>query len=394
MARNFPNIIDAYLRLVENSEPPRIYCKWAIVSVIAGCLQRKCYVEFETRMYPNFYILLVGKPAVRKGTALKPAFELLKDLSVPIAKEAGSKEALLKRMANAATTVMDKAGGITTHSSLTIWSQEFAVFLNGQDEKFVANLADWFDCADTWSYETIGRGLQEVNGLWINLIGAITPELLAGLFPKNVVGSGLTSRIIFVFADSGYKRVALGIWSAEELALRAKILQDLECLLSLQGRFVLTSAAMDRYCEWYMLEAPKTDIKDRNFENYNGRRAVHLRKLMMIMSAAKRDDMTITLEDFDDALSMLYEVELEMPRVFGGFGRKDIAEYYPQLIGFLARKEECFFGEVLSCFYKDLAKDELEMMIITLESMGTVKTERVEVDGTSKAKIIFVGGGI
>jgi hypothetical protein len=70
---------DKYFRYIGKTESPRIYHRWTAVSLLAALLGRRMFIPFgHDNIYPNQYILLVGDPGTRKGTAINPAKRLLK----------------------------------------------------------------------------------------------------------------------------------------------------------------------------------------------------------------------------------------------------------------------------------------------------------------------------
>ena len=198
--RNVPDWIDGYMDLTEGTEPPVSYRKWMAVSTIAACLRRKCYLKIGfLTFFPNMYIVLVGPTGVRKGTAMTPGYELLRSRGIKLAAESITREALIKELRESTDNTTDEEGNPILHCSLTVFSPELTVFLGYSSLQLMSDLADWFDCRDLWIYRTKGSGTEEITNLWVNLIGATTPELLRSTLPKDAIGGGLTGRMIFVF---------------------------------------------------------------------------------------------------------------------------------------------------------------------------------------------------
>ena len=81
MARLVDDWIDKYLVYSSNTEPPAMFHLWTAISVISSVLQRKCYFPWGTlTFYPNMYVVLVGPPAARKGTAMNIGKKILDDM--------------------------------------------------------------------------------------------------------------------------------------------------------------------------------------------------------------------------------------------------------------------------------------------------------------------------
>lgn len=190
LKRELPDWIEAWLQYMFSTESPTIYHKWVAVSMIASVLERKVFLNWDKKIYPNFYIVLVGPPAARKGTAMWPGRELLDNMNVKIAADATTREKLIRRLKDASDT-FELNGQIHSYSALTIYSEELTVFLGYGNQELMQNMADWYDCKANWKYETKHQGIDDIDGVWVNLIGATTPGLLQDSLPRESFGGGL-----------------------------------------------------------------------------------------------------------------------------------------------------------------------------------------------------------
>jgi hypothetical protein len=330
--------------------------------------------------YPNMFIVLVGPSGSRKGTAMNPALDLLTDLgNISMAANATSLQALIKRLTETNYTDFDPTTGQHQyHASLTIFSKEFTVFLGYQNHDLMAALCDWYDCDRRWKYETISRQTEEIIGVWVNLFGATTPELIAESLPQGAIGGGLTSRIVFVYARDKGKTVAIPISSPYEAELRQHLLYDLEKIHLMSGQFSFTEDFLSRWTEWYTgLDSQPPPFEDSKMKGYINRRPTHIMKLSMIMAASRSDGpkMCITSDDFNRSLETLLQVESRMLHVFTGFGKSSFSEILPRVLGFLGiyKNKELPLSHMARHFYNDLDSFQLERLLKTLETMGAVK---------------------
>ena len=144
--RQLENWIQSFVDYTDNTEAKDIYRTWVAISTIASCLQRKCYLNWSPSgmlgdiHYPNMYIVLVGPSGARKGTAINPGRELIEGVGVPLSPDQSSRQKLIGKMIEAEATHPDRDGKLITHSSLTILSPEFTVFL-GQKQNNTELLA-------------------------------------------------------------------------------------------------------------------------------------------------------------------------------------------------------------------------------------------------------------
>lgn len=379
--RKLPNWISGFMRYTLNTEPPTLFRKWTAISCVAAAMQRKCYIEWGTAMtfYPNFFIVLVGPSATGKGTAMNPGLEILEEIpGIHLAAQATSLQALVRKLKNTNLTDIDlETGQQAYHSSLTIFSEEFTVFLGYNNKELIAALCNWYDCRRKWSYETISRDKEEITGVWVNLIGGTTPDLIQSSLPIESIGGGLTSRIIFVYEEKKEKLVTHPIQTSEEKELFQLLVHDLEKISMLSGRYGFTKSFSDLWGDWCVDAEANPPFADPKFDGYNGRRRTHLMKLTMIMSAAHGNNgLVLTRDDLEEAIITLKEVENKMGLVFRGVGRSDIASLINKASMFFVNSEsdEIPMHKFARAFGSDMDKFTVDRVLKTLEISRIIKT--------------------
>lgn len=383
MERRLPDWIDGYLKYMENEEPPEQWKLWAAISTVAACLQRKCYVvRGKEVIYPNMYIIIIGPSGLRKGVAMAPALALLRSLGIPLAAECVTREALIRSMVRATRAYMGPDGVPIAHASMTVYSPEFAVFIGGGNPQLLSDLTDWFDCRDPWVYETKSQGIDEIRGTFVNLIGATTPELLQSILPRDAIGGGLTSRMIFVYGSKKSRLVHWGVHDEGEKKLREDLEVDLEAILSMTGEFRVTQDFLDAYIEWYDESEKAPAVTDPNFRAYNSRRATHLVKLCMIVNASRSDNMVIGVEDFNRALGYLKHAERLMPYVYSGYGKSDVADVMKAVMReiLVAGTDGVTRSQLLKMFWRDVSTTQLDDILRSLKQMKWIDVKDLESD--------------
>ena len=382
MARELEDWLSAYLQYTENSEPPITYHTWCGLSLLAGALQRKAYLQWGFEyIYANLFAILVGPSGrTRKGIALGIAKTMLSKVpEVSVAPEAASREAIIMAMKRANRNFQDPDDGtIKMHCSLTAFSEELAVLLGQGDIKLLANLTDWYDSKNDWAYETIGRGRDALQGLCLNLMGGTAPDWLQSMLPQEAVGGGFTSRVIFIVEDRKRKTVSEHQLTEAELKLEEMLLRDLERINQLIGRFQFTDTGKRLYKSWYeeqdaLLTKGEAAVQDPRFAGYCERRATHLRKVMMLCSASRGDTLLIDEPDFHRALGILKMTERKMHRTFGGLGRAKDSDVTDKVIEYIRTMGTTTRTTLLGRFYRDLDAQGLKSVEEMLEQMKLVK---------------------
>lgn len=376
MIRRLPDYLSTYLKFTEKSEPPTNYHIWTCLAVIAAAMQRKCYLRwgFKT-LYPNLYIVLIGPSGCRKGTAMNIGKDLLLEINgINLSSESVTREALIRDMKDGTTTFTDPTDQMLKfHSSVTVLSEELSVFLGQQNVKFLADLTDWFDCGDQWTYRTKGSGTDKLVGVCVNILGATAPDWLRSILPQEAFGGGFTSRVIFVVEEAKKQIVANPTIPPEVLALRPSLIEDLEQIAAMAGEMIFLDTTMDLYTDWYTKQSKSPAIKDPHFAGYCERRAMHVLKLSMVMSASRSCDRIIQPQDFSRALALLESVEPKMPRAFMGLGRAKYSEMTAQLYNYLQKVHRASAAEILDKFDVDLDEYTLQLVMKTLAARKVVQ---------------------
>jgi hypothetical protein len=395
LERNLPNWIDAFLKYTENSEPPYLFRKWTAISCIAAAMQRKCYINWGTALtfYPNLYIVLVGPSATGKGTAMNPGLDILKEIStIRLSAQATTYQALITALKETNLGDIDMATGASVgHSSMTIFSKEFTVFLGYHNNELMAALCEWYDCDDDWSYRTQARGKEYIKGVWVNLIGGTTPDLIRSSLPSDSIGGGLTSRIIFIVEEKKAKLVTMPVQTPAELKLREALIEDLEKISLLSGRYDFTEGFAELWTEWCYDAEEHPPFYNPKFDGYIGRRRPHLMKLSMIYSAARgTNDFLLTRDDLEDSIKTLEEAEMKMEGVFAGVGKSDIASMIHRATAFLINygSDRIPFFEFARYFSGDMDKREMDRVLLTLEASKIIT--QVSVPGKDGDDYILV----
>ena len=377
--RSLNDWLNGFMKLTENSEPPPMFLKWVGISTIAAALQRKVWLDLgiSLTIYPNFYIVLVGPSATGKGTAMKYAKDIISEIpNIKLSAQATSLQALIKNMKNVSLSDIDETTGKTMyHSSITVFSDEFTVFLGYHNRELIAHLCDWYDCQNRWTYETIKRDKEEINGIWVNLLAGTTPDNIKSALPMEAIGGGLTSRIIFVNERPTGKLVVLPSATQSEIELQQMLIHDLEKINLMSGRFQFTEGALEYYTEWCYKAKKNPPFHDPKFDGYCGRRRNHLLSLAMVCSASRDSTLVLLKEDIERASALLFEVEINMGTVFRGLGRSDAASLISEAIIYFndLKVKEIPIWQFARRFEGDADKIMMDRILFTLEAMKYIR---------------------
>jgi len=331
---------------------------------------------WDTWTYPNLYIVLVGPPASRKGTAMRLGRPILEAAGVRVACESVSRKGFMEDFKSA--TNKDLLDSLIAdpiiHSSLTVFSEEFVVFL-GADKQFLMDLVNMFDSPDIFRHRTQGGGVEEIQGAWLNILGAITPSLLQATLPNDSAGTGLMSRLIIAYSARKDKKIIYPFIIKENDKLKEALIEDLQSVMSIRGDFHVDESFLREWGNWYGSYDEQSLGLSPKLLGYADRKAKHTLKLCMVMSASRSDDMIITGADLTRALSELQNAEGTMSKALAGVGNRPLASTLQDIAAYVAMKGTCTYAQVVDAFMSDATKDEVRELLVTLRITGYVTIE-------------------
>jgi Protein of unknown function (DUF3987) len=370
VSRKLHNWIDSYLEFTDASEPAQLFRKGCGLSVVASVLQRKCWIPFRrATLYPNLYIILVGGTGVRKGTAFGQAqrFVNTPELGIKLAVDSTSKVQLIKDFVQSLEMTLLDDGTQSFHSSLTIHCPELTVFLGYQNLDLLTALIDWYDSnKNPWVYRTGNAGNQEITGVWANILGASTPDLLRAALPLVSIGGGLIGRMLLLFSPGREKKIFNDLPTKEEDTLEQILKEDLRDMSQMRGAFRFTPEFLDMSTEFYANFEEEEACKDHRFEGYFNRKVATLYKLSMLFSACRDNTMSVTEEDFKRSTDFLEEVEKMMYYALQGIGRNALADITTRVMMEIGRTNGSTIQALMDRFKDDLSRHELDSVIQTL----------------------------
>lgn len=344
MSRNFDNWIDAYIKYAAVTEAPRRMHFWAAVGGIAGALRRRVWIDMKRfRWTPSFYIIFVAPPGVvAKSTTADIVLELLKGVpGIKFGPNSVTWQALVTAFA-AASEAFEWDGMWHPQSPLTLSASELGSLLNPQDKQLVDLLIELWDGKPKYEKLTKGSGQDTIEAPWINILGCTTPHWIADNIPPAMIGGGLSSRCLFIYAEKKERYVAyvdemVGEGDAD---FKAALIHDLEQISLICGPYTISREAREWGKVWYeaFWKDATARMDDSMLEGYAARKQTHLHKTAMVLSASRSDDRVIQAEDLQLANVMLEDLEKDMPLVFSRMGRTNESIQADRFIDYVKRK--------------------------------------------------------
>jgi hypothetical protein len=367
---------------MENTEPAKLFDTWVAYSVVASALRRKVSLQLGRLIYfPNIYVVLVAEPGVaRKTQAIKYGVNFLNTIpDIRLSADSSTKEAMTDDIETSGMDELLADGTTLRHSSLNIISKEFESFLGQKKEntRMLTALTDLFDCPDDWSSRTKHSGSNKIINPWLNLLAATTPDSLANSLPASAVGGGLTSRIMFIWADKKKKPVAIPAMTEEELKIKEKLEKDLYRISRMSGSYTMTADCIKRWTAWYNLfdedESGERICQDKSFSGWYSRKPTYIIKISLLRAAAESSNLVIEWRHVEEAIQSIREVEYSMGNAFKAIGKSEISGEVDNVLRII-QEAKCISEKVLMTrIWRDIDAQKFANVIDTLIKTGKVK---------------------
>ena len=124
---------------------------------------------------------------------------------------------------------------------------------------------------------------------------------------------------------------------------------------------------MDLYEKWYEVADENPPFTDKHFAGYVERRPTHLRKLMILSSVARSDNLIVEPFDFHRASLILSDLEKPMTRAFGALGLSELAPVQEEIRRYFLEKKEVLRSEIFAHFWRDADGDKLDKILRALK---------------------------
>jgi hypothetical protein len=379
--RRLPNWLDAYMEYTENTESsPSFHC-WVAYSMIAAALRKKTCLQLgRLRIYPNLYVVLVAEPGIaRKSQAISYGVDILNEIpAICLSADAITKEAMLQDLEQGAVDEPMPDQTIFRHASLSIISKEFESFLGqrGENTKMLVLLTDLFDAQEIpFRYRTKNSGNTTVPSVYLNILGATTPDSLASSLPTSAIGGGLTSRIIFVWSAIKSKKVPVPELTPRVKQLKIDLVHDLSIISRIAGAYSFSPAAMAYWVDWYTNydeTSPFRTCKDPAFNGWYSRKPLFAQKLAMIMAAAETNSRVLDVKYFERAIIAVEDAERTMGKTFTAIGKSDVASEVASVMDIVKRYNVIGEKQLMQMVWRDIDSNKFDNVMGTVTKTGLV----------------------
>lgn len=327
------SFLTEYVSWASTGHAPELFHKWAGISAIAACLERKVWLSFDRgrwTYFPPLFVFCVAHPAVGKSSAIDRARNVLLDLN-------RTGRANLVRIPNslsesALIECMAEATQASCEGTQVRFEQSAAYFFSGEGSQslkaihsgggLVECLTSLYDCDELWERKTRAHGNEVIRKGCFNMLMGTTFSFLGKLLAGDAIMGGFASRVTYVIYEDKFIRPSDGLRNGAppEGAVEAYvpapkyILDGFARIHQMRGPFTCTDEFILAYEEW----SPKAQLERQQLVSEKmqallGRKEALLIKLSMILSAAESSDRVLRIEHWNEAMALANECEAKLP---------------------------------------------------------------------------------
>ena len=391
--------ISEYLELMEDTESPRAFHTWALITMAAALLGKHSVLRSGLlTVRPNLFTILIGPPALRKSTAIHMIDDLVRGTSLNRGPTdtGGQRHGLMSALQGLhrwdARQLHREYGSLLNQqlvrprapSDMILLAPELGRLWGSSNRDMTDFMLDLYDGARI-DYET-KAATTTIREPLVTLLGATTPSSFAGMMPENATSHGILSRLIFVYGESVYKSIPLPPEPTEEWhELRATLVRKLQWIDGNRRDFGLSMGARELYEGLYEY-SPRLD--DPRLETYKGRRANTLLRVAMAIAALRADTWLIE-SDIALAHELLKSIEPVMHKALESFGRNKAYQGRLVIIQFLKSQtaKTATIEDVIAAAASEMNRREAEEVLNSMAANKeiTIFGGRVILDALQKS---------
>ena len=366
--------VQTFLDATQESEAPELYFKWSALAAISAIVKNNVFLNrYHYVLYPNIYVMLIGRSGLRKGIPILYARKIVEKLNnTRVIAGRNSIEAIIRELSSAETTetnpeVLKDAVGF-------LISSEFAAFLVRNPDALTI-LTDLYDghYNEQWRNSLKGSGVEKLSNVCLTLLGASNEIHFKDCVPLNAVGGGFIARTIL--AVSTEKRGSNSLTTEPKHLIDVPALaKGLEHLVKLKGQFTYSKTGMDSYDKWYT-RFDKQVITDTT--GTAERLGDSVLKVAMLHSLSRGSSLIITKEDIDFAVEECENCTKGTQQVFLGTGKQSFADATGMLVKELLKiyPEAISRQNILRKMWGHMDAIDFDRIFETLKQAGIAERE-------------------
>lgn len=392
------NFIRNFLTYAEGCETPELYDLWSALATLSSVVSRRVWInQGYFTIYPNLYIVLVGAAGGRKTTAMNMCKDMLRDLgTIPFAATCMTKEALCRYMSTQCTRTFPLPGTDKTkqYTPITLCLTELSHFLGANSAHMIDFLTTIYD-QEVYDAKTKNKGDDIIPGPYLTVLACTTPSNITRYLKEDVISGGFSRRALFAFELDEGDPIAFPSVSQQAQTAWSDCLTWAKSLEEVAGEFKWTLEASTWYKKWYdeLFYGLKQKQDQMMTRGYFKSKHIQLLKVAMLVSLAETKELTMTKDHLEVGLAILEKLETNLPKVFEGMGRNELAPVAARIVDMLeVIGQPVPEKKVLAEFFRDADTRELYGVIAHLVNTGKIVRIEEKLQGSTVRHLLTTPG--
>jgi hypothetical protein len=400
------SFLSAYREYSSGNEAHPTYHIFSGLIALSSIVGRRVWVDMGPFVYsPNLYVVLVGPSGNRKTTAMTPAKNIIRALSLPYSAECVTKEKLVLDVAAQECLIKDmpqEYKKFQVFSPMTCVVTELSEFLGAGGLGMINFLVTIYD-QDYYDIRTKNKGDSVINGPYLCLLACTTPDWITIYLKQDVISGGFSRRAIFVYESTKGSPIPIPCLTPamdrawQEMMTWAKKLKD-----TVRGPMIWAPDAKAFYENWYRQNFNRQAPHQMLVGYYESKHA-QLLKIATLISLSESLDRVLTTANLQFALELLGLAEVNMAKVFAGLGRNELNPVANKVIEVLRTlpQREAKVGDLVykyrgtpekqlrGMFFNEANWMEMDQILRQLEETGKIEKMQETIPNNPIKRVII-----
>jgi hypothetical protein len=367
--------LETLLSMTDEAESPAQYWRWAALTAISAVVKNNVSLNRHIyRLYPNIYVILVGKSAIKKGPPIALARNLVTRVdNTRVIGGRASIQGIVKELASTYTTSKNRT--ITDNSGYIV-SSEFASSLV-EDPAATNILLDLYDGdyhKDGWKNTLKGSAQETLVNPSITLLSGSNETNLKDIIGAKERTNGFVGRIFFIPASR--RHTINSLVYAPKVGLDSALLSEyLKELAQITGEFEWSEKGGSFYDDWYRTLAKQIDEDDSDETGTTNRLGDHVLKVAMLLHLARCKSLVLEKRDIDDAIEACQPfIKAAADITLGQGTKKDKISPATLLKDILSAKDYTLSRETWARkHWRDISINEFDSLVDTLKQTKAIE---------------------
>ena len=310
--------LDELLYATEENESPERYFWWSGLATISAIARKNVFIERHFyKLYPNIYVALISsRSGGKKGIPISICKKLLETVGTTrIISGCNSIQGLIQELSMqrtlSPTVTLKEAHGI-------MLSDEFDSFLTDDPKclTYLTALHNTHEHEKGWTKRLKGSPVEELRSPCLTMLVASNETLFDSMVKHKDIEGGFIGRTFVVYEKRSKEPNSLVYAPKHKINFHDLSLRLLK-ISKLKGEFKWSTRAGEKYDRWYkQLHAQNIDDRTGSI-NRLGDQVV---KAAMLISLARKDELTLEMDDVEMAIDKCTECAITAMRMISTTG--------------------------------------------------------------------------